>query len=765
MRVPMSQGQWWIWRDVGLRSAGFPFSALEDLADEPLAALADDPGDDGAFLRAWETGTSRGVQRMIQIAETEAIRSALVWQNPDILEHVVDWLKRHGDTSERNKRRRRKEVALANYLQRYHAKNETIGAFGPAAWAELDGPSVDVRIGPSLIRARQVDFEDWAVDGLARAFAADPEVRRHLPPALALGVRLHGRIVARPDLSTEVLSADLARVAACCDGSRDLRMITTELAWKHGAGAYDEVRVAAWLAELAERGIIGWRFDVSQGPSAMDELRTQLETLPPASRGTLPAVVDRFERLRADLEQAQGRPEPLAKGLAALDEEFEALTGSLARRGHGQYRAGRRLAHEECRRDVDVTLGRTFLDAFEAPMSLLLTSVRWLLGELAAVIESTLRDVVRQLGADLASHDGRVPLGLVLARGYSVLEGSPAFDPVIAGLRERWQEILDYDETPSRVERTSGALAQAVERAFPAPSRAPWYGAARHSPDVMVAAESPAEFAAGRFFLVMGEMHIARETLDSLTFSRWHPKPERLVAASEEHDHDQPRFVPLYPRGTPGITGRSYPTPDLVSDQYLYLSFGARTGARPVPPHRVWPVDRLVVAESDTGLVVTGRSGGFASPLLDVLGEYLSHLVVDAFQLMRPLGHTPRVTVDRMVIARESWRRPAAEIPVGPGTGEAEAFAAVRAWARRLGLPRHLFWRTPGEPKPIYLDLASPALVNLFAAIVRRARRERPDQVVTLTEMLPDPGLLWLRDAEGRRYTSEFRLVVADTQP
>ncbi|HUR02895.1 MAG TPA: lantibiotic dehydratase [Nonomuraea sp.] len=761
----MSEGRWWVWRDVGLRSAGVPFSALDDLAEESLADLADSSGDSDEFLRAWESGICRGVQHMIQLAETDEIRSALVWQNPDILEHVVNWLKRHGDVPERNKRRRRKEVTLANYLQRYHAKNETIGAFGPAAWAELDGPSVDVRIGPSVIRARQVDFEDWAVDGLARAFAADPEVRRHLPPALASGVRLYGRVVAGPDLPSEVLSAELARVAGCCDGSRDLRMITTELAWKHGSGAYDEARVAAWLAELEDRGIIGWGFDVSQGPSAMDELRAQVEPLPSASRGTLLAVVGRFERMRADLEGAHGHPELVAKGLAALGEEFEALTGKRASRGHGQYRAGRRLAHEECRRDVGVTLGRPFLDAFEAPMSLLLTSARWLLGELAAAIESTLRHVVTELAADRGFDGGRVPLGLVLTRGYRMLEGSPAFDPAIASLRERWRDILDYDEATSRVERTSRALAGPVERAFPAPRRAPWYGAARYSPDVMVAAESPSEFAAGHFFLVMGEMHIARETLDSLTFARWHPRPESLVAASEEHDHDQPRFVPLYPRGTPGITGRSYPTPDLVSDQYLYLSFGARTGARPVPPHRVWPVDQLVVSAADQGLVVTGRSGGFEAPLLDVLGEYLSHLVVDAFQLMQPLGHTPRVTVDRMVIARESWRYPAAEIPVGPGTGEAAAFAAIRAWGRRLGLPRHLFWRTPGEPKPIYLDLASPVLVNLFAAIVRRERGERPNEVVTFTEMLPDPGRLWLRDAEGRRYTSEFRLVVAEAQP
>jgi hypothetical protein len=43
---------------------------------------------------------------------------------------------------------------------------------------------------------------------------------------------------------------------------------------------------------------------------------------------------------------------------------------------------------------------------------------------------------------------------------------------------------------------------------------------------------------------------------------------------------------------------------------------------------------------------------------------------------------------------------------------------------------------------------------------LRRAVAEAED--ITFQEMYPGPGDLWLADQEGRRYTSELRLIVAD---
>jgi len=46
----------------------------------------------------------------------------------------------------------------------------------------------------------------------------------------------------------------------------------------------------------------------------------------------------------------------------------------------------------------------------------------------------------------------------------------------------------------------------------------------------------------------------------------------------------------------------------------------------------------------------------------------------------------------------------------------------------------------------------------------RRAASEAPGRTVHFTEMLPGPEDCWLTHEEGRRYTSELRIVAADLQ-
>ena len=94
-------------------------------------------------------------------------------------------------------------------------------------------------------------------------------------------------------------------------------------------------------------------------------------------------------------------------------------------------------------------------------------------------------------------------------------------------------------------------------------------------------------------------------------------------------------------------------------------------------------------------------------------------------------------------------------------TDEAARFAGLRRWAAAAGLPRLGFVRveTAERSKPFFVDLASP----LSARVLRRALgRADPGTVIRWTEMLPEPDGLWLADAEGRRYTSELRLVAVD---
>jgi hypothetical protein len=131
--------------------------------------------------------------------------------------------------------------------------------------------------------------------------------------------------------------------------------------------------------------------------------------------------------------------------------------------------------------------------------------------------------------------------------------------------------------------------------------------------------------------------------------------------------------------------------------------------------------------------------------------------------------HMPRVTIDRLVVNRETWRFSPAELEFAYEKQEAHRFLGARRWAKENDLPRFIFYKSPVEVKPCFLDLESPIYVNLFARVVRNTQQksgetkgsEKTDQII-VSEMLPTPDQAWLSDANGRRYTSELRLVVLD---
>ncbi|WP_425412979.1 lantibiotic dehydratase [Micromonospora nigra] len=138
--------------------------------------------------------------------------------------------------------------------------------------------------------------------------------------------------------------------------------------------------------------------------------------------------------------------------------------------------------------------------------------------------------------------------------------------------------------------------------------------------------------------------------------------------------------------------------------------------------------------------------------------------LVQRFDIRRPADHQPRITVDRVVLARESWRFATAGLDFATLPDEGERFRRVRHWQREHGLPRHLFVKTPVEAKPFHLDLTSLASVDVLARAVRRTVAHDPAATLRFSEMLPGPEHAWLTDAQGRHHTAELRLVAVDTR-
>ena len=160
-------------------------------------------------------------------------------------------------------------------------------------------------------------------------------------------------------------------------------------------------------------------------------------------------------------------------------------------------------------------------------------------------------------------------------------------------------------------------------------------------------------------------------------------------------------------------------------------------------------------------LLVRSRSGDFQAPLAEVVGEFLGSAVVNAFKPIAKAEHSPRVAIDRLVLARESWTFRAGELAWAAMKSEADRFLAARRWRAEHGLAERAYYKVPVEDKPTFVDFSSLVYVNMLAKAIRRSA-EVENGSVTITEMLPELSELWLVDAAGHRYTAEFRVLAVD---
>jgi hypothetical protein len=755
--VPLGDTGWSVWRDVLLRSAGFPADGLDRFAAPDCAGAADrhlaGHLDAPAFLAAYADATRASAAAVCEIAADPLFREAVTWQNPEVLV-ALDGLVKGGPDAPRNVRRRGRENVVAGYWQRYVAKCETIGFFGPVCWGTVEpGPAtVTTKPGPGLLRRRTVHLEYWALAAYADRLAADPPVRAWLAPALAPHACLDGRVVHRPARRPAPVSLTESIALARCDGRRLAREIVDDLVRDERAGVRRAEEGFLLLARLAERGLLRWDFDLPQGFAAEAFLRERIAAIgDPALRADTLAGLDRLARARARVAVAAGDPAALAAALSALDAEFTELTGLPPRRRAGQNYAGRALAHEETARDVAFTVGAGLLDALAPALALPLQAARWLTCALATAYGDALRDLYTDL-----SRDGPVRLGDLwfLAQGPLFGPGDRPVDRVATEFARRWERVLGPADG-AWLEFSSAELAPRVAEQFPA-ARPGWSAGRVHSPDLQIFATSPGALADGEFGAVLGELHAAYATFNAELFTHCHPDLDRLRRAYAA-DLGSGRLRPVYPVDFPRTGGRL--SASLSGPGDYWFAFADAPGAR---RDRLVPGGAALVSESDGAVLATGPDGT-RWPLVEVFSDLIAVHAADAFKLITERPHSPRVTVDNLVLARETWRTTVGRTGLTQAVDQAQRYLAVRRWRAALGLPERVFVRVATELKPTYADLTSPLYANRLCLLLRAALQAAGDDVpVTVSELLPGPSQAWLPDAGGRHYVSELRLHITD---
>jgi hypothetical protein len=736
-------------RAVGRRAAARPsgpppggeheLSAAVELFNE-LLERRDALVASGEEVWAGELSERRRVLR--RLFEDVRLQEAVFLSSPRMHAALVRYLAA-GHADARSGDARMLERRLASYLQRVCAKNETQSFFGPIDYARIDAREPErlrLRGEPAALRRREVFASQWMAEELADAISREPELAPFIRPRRSPLCRLVGselRFVTGAAIAVDEVSAELWRVAGgeltvaelaarCEQPLDDVDRRLRELAGRGalvmavilpGDDAYVLGQLGAWLDRLPDGIAAAARWRVALG-----DLRRMLDDFAAAS----------LERRGALLRE--------------IDAAFTRLCGVAGERAGGAFYGDRAVLFEECLGGVE-----------ECVVG----------GELARRLDAALQPVLelwRRSAVLLAAREERAARAVwTAARGPSAagvglvdfLRAMRTDDPT-----ERDEDELDELTRRMReLVRARGDGHRAELRADELPTAGALPGDAGVCPytslDIMLAASSADALRAGDCRIVLGEAHpqallwvfptahflagaadaILAPLTDALACANG-ARPGGQLAQLAYRRKTKIHPYPL-PCATIELSARRADCAAIPAADVEVRDIGGRLG--------LWADDRPLVLLPP---LVREATGG--DPLVPLSLAPVEPLDVD-------LGaHTPRIEIDGLIYQRERWRRPGGSI----GSQQASGFELlIEAWRfkQRDELPDEVFVRVSGEPKPIYVDFRSFFSVELLEHLARASDE------LTISEMLPGSGELWLEGAGGS-HCCELRTIAIDKE-
>jgi hypothetical protein len=256
----------------------------------------------------------------------------------------------------------------------------------------------------------------------------------------------------------------------------------------------------------------------------------------------------------------------------------------------------------------------------------------------------------------------------------------------------------------------------------------------------------------GELTIVLGELHANWNTFEQELFVQEFPDRARFREALL-HDLPSGRIGPVIPAGAAGRCHAAHYSEHPLD---VTIEHDAVRSAR--PRVQTIPISALFVREraGDGELELVTRDGRRRWDIAAAI-EYL--LVENEASMLPSRAHTPRIAIDGFVLQREAWRVPASSCTFARAKDPLDRFLGARRWAAELGVPRHAFFKRTGELKPWFVDFASPLYIEQLCKAVRGAAET---DVLSISEMYPSLDECWLVDREGRRYTSELRMIAVD---
>lgn len=752
-----------------LRMAGFPFDWLTGLADQETATAADamlagerEPAADlrrlaeefrGRYDAALTAERLAVCERFIRQNE---LRDALFALNPDSCGVIEHWLDRITlDPADWRVKDRTKLDPLTLYLQRMCAKNDSTGHAGPFTVGTFDPDAEGLHWAEVPLR-HQAFLSRWAAEAILDWYTAAHPIAAIATPRRAPGTAIVGRtvdhlplnhtqhgdinrVVGQRNRSVELSAAD-TDVLTRCDGTRTVTEISTAVGRPAGPS----------LTRLVELGLVIGGPEVPYGVADPMPILEQLAaTEDSAELRELVAGCAQCLRAQAVADRAER-----GQALRRLERLIECTTGTAPKRGRGGFYQDRALVYEESvGRLSPLVLGRTITERVRGVLPLI-TDTFMFLPRLRHRLD---HDVLAEWFAS------RFPAGTASVNDY--LRGfaddqwslAPAFGRVERAINT-WHERL-RDAAGAASSASSASSEDDLERLQKF--------LAVHGPrlpavcdiDLMLAAAPGQTSLSEPSRLVVSEVHADEELLTHGMFAPFvaaaHPAlADEVLAAYQGLLGDGEILMNATVRHADKTFARHpLPCPDIEA-----------ADRSPLGPDLRRQLADLVVCQVPGGLRLAERATDLTVRLITPPLSWL-RLPHNPFEIfgfpkrrtgtlfeIRPGETLHEVAFGDLVLSRRSWSVASGHLRARDAR---DAFLAVRRMRDQIGLARHVFARTDGEGKPIYVDLDSPLLVRQLTRFAAQAR------VVRFTEMTPGPNELWLR-VGGRSYTSELRFAAFD---
>lgn len=671
--IPMGNEAWALWKLLAVRATGFPIIELLKLAMPACAKAADHViaqeesrhGEQeqssqevwASFRQTFNSVLLQTSVALYDVSQRPDFQEAVIWQNRQAFQNMIKRLIRPPSGTDnlnyRNSQQRRREEVTAIYWQRYCTKNETIGFFGPAGWGKFTSEGSPIRVvpGPHLLTKRRVYFEEWGISLLARKLSQEKQLRPWIAPlrhpmfyAGATSLRL-------PSLGEVTFSSAEFAILQQCDGRRLAREIAADL-----VNQMDEKSVYEILERLDARGFVSWSLRIPIETNPEEILRALLSRIEDeAVRVQALNKLAELEQVRTVVMQAAGNPEQLDQALTDLENTFIRLTGEEATRLSGKMFVGRTLVYEDCVRDLDVEVGPELRSRLAGPLALFFASARWFSWRLARLYH----DLFQTLYNEAVEQTGQqtIPVFAIWSQLAPLLfpgQPLPGLQDLCHELQRHWVAILGLPSSQHRLNFTTAELRTQVLDFFSAPGPG-WKTSKYASVDILVDAKDVHSIQRGEYQLVIGDFHATNPLRQPFHLYQH----SDLTAIERDYITDLPggQFIPVLASGGPFTPRVSYGIrrPD---DVWLRMTPDGYVN----PEAQTLDVGEMFLEESNGELRIRSRDGRWSiDPLAVFEFAPLVRMLLN-FALFGDEIHTPRISIDSVVIHRESWCIPISSI-------------------------------------------------------------------------------------------------------